>query len=121
MGVLLLGALCLPGAGAAVQQAPAATSVAQSDAALVAHTLDARALGVTEAVLDYCATNDPVGAAKVRARLKRLTQGTSLQAQAQARGSREYRSAHDAEVDFVGKVDPHNAHRICSKAAAPNR
>jgi len=119
--LLVTGAVWAPVAGAAMQSAAATASVPAGAELPFASALDARVLGVTEAVFDFCATNDPVGAAKVRARLKRLVQGASDQALAQVRQSDEYRSARDAELDFVGKVDPHNAHRICVKAAAPGR
>jgi hypothetical protein len=82
---------------------------------------DPRALAVTEALLDYCAKSDPPGAAKVQNRLKRLTQGASKEALAEARKSGEYQSAHDTEVDFIGKIDPHNAHRLCSGAVAESK
>ena len=82
---------------------------------------DARALGVTEALLDYCAKSDPAGAAKVRNRLKQLTQGASTEALADARKSAEYHSAHDSEADFIGKIEPRNAHRLCSGAAAVSK
>jgi len=111
IAVALLGCLCAPGA----------TVPQDAAAAPLAPAIDARALGATEAVFDYCSTNDPPGAAKVRARIERLMLGASKEALAQARGSGEYRSAHEAELGFVAKVDPHNAHRICSQAAAPER
>ena len=82
---------------------------------------DARALGATEALLDYCAKSDPTGAAKVHNRWKRLTQGASKAALADARKSGEYQSAHDSEVDFIGKIEPRNAHRLCSDTAAAGK
>lgn len=80
--------------------------------------LDAHALGTQEAVLEYCAANDPEGAARIRSGWKRLVQGASKEALADVRASAEYRGAHDAEADFIGKSDPHNAHRLCRVAAA---
>jgi hypothetical protein len=123
---LLLGALWAQAAAAGVpQQDPAAATTAQpaaaqpSTAAPVAAPPNARALGVGEALLDYCAQNDPTAAAKVRARLKQLMQGAGKEALAEARRSDEYRRAHDSEADFLGKVDPHNAHRVCSDGSGP--
>ena len=107
IGLLLAGSLWAQGAELAV--APAA------------HPLDARALGIAEALLDYCAQNDPTAAAQVRARLKQLVQGASKEALALARRSPEYRSAHDSEVAFVGKVDSRNAHRLCAQSAARSK
>lgn len=119
VGLLLLGSLWAQGAGAGVPSDKAgATTVQPSAAARVSKSVDARTLGIAEAVLDYCAKNDPTGGAKVRARLKQLVQGASQEALVRARKSDEYRSAHDSEVDFIGKIDPHNAHRLCSDAAA---
>lgn len=127
VGVLLLGALGAQGAGA---QDQAATTVAQPAAAAatrpaaaapVPDTVDARSLGVAEAMLDYCTTNDPTGAAKVHERLKQLMKGASKEALAEARKSAEYRRAHDSELDFIGKVDSHNAQRLCSGFASEAR
>jgi hypothetical protein len=116
---LLLGALLAQGAGAGVAPDKAGAAAAQSSAAApVSNSVDARQLGMAEAVLDYCAQNDPTGGAKVRARLKQLVQGASKEALAKARQSGEYHSARDSEVDFIGKIDPHNAHRLCSEKAA---
>jgi len=121
MVALLLSAMWAPDALAQVQQAPSAAAVHASSAPAPAHGLSARTLGATEAVMDYCAANDPAGVDKVRARLKLLVQGTSKQALVQLRQSDEYQGAHSAEAAFVGKVDPHNAHRICADAAAQGR
>jgi hypothetical protein len=82
---------------------------------------DPRALGVIEALLDYCAKSDPTDAAKVHNRLKRLTQGASKEALADAHKSSQYQSAHDSEVDFIGKIEPRNAHRLCSGAVAESK
>ncbi|MBV8280684.1 MAG: hypothetical protein JO347_01310 [Candidatus Eremiobacteraeota bacterium] len=113
VGSLSLGAL--ETAVVAAQDKPKNTAVAQAPSSVPApRSVDARALGIGEALLDFCATNDSEGAAKVRTRLKELTQGASKQALAEARRSTEYRSAHDSEADFIGKIDPHNAHRLCS-------
>jgi hypothetical protein len=79
------------------------------------HTPDARALGITEAMLDYCSKAYPSSAVKFQYQITRLTQGASAETLAKVRGSEEYRRARDAEGDFVGKVDPRNAKRVCSK------
>jgi hypothetical protein len=53
--------------------------------------------------------------------LKQLEEGASKEAVAKARKSGEYRSAHDSEVDFISKIDPHNAHKLCSGTAARSK
>lgn len=122
LGLLLLGSLWTLGAGAGVAPDKAgATAVQAAAAAPVSNSVDARALGMAEALLDYCAKNDPTGGAKVLARLKRLVQGASKEALATARKSGEYQSARDSEAAFLGKVDPRNAHRVCSESAARSR
>lgn len=122
VGVLLLGSLWASGCGIAVaQEKVAAQPVQPSTSATVSRSLDARSLGMAEALLDYCAKNDPTGAAKVRARLKQLMDGASKQALAEARRSPEYRSAHDSEAGFVGKVEARNAHRLCAQSSARSK
>src|SRR4029077_11480410 len=76
---------------------------------------DPKALGLTEALLDYCAKAYPESAVKFQYEITRLTQGASAQTLARVRNSEPYRRAHDAESDFVSKVDPRNAKRTCSK------
>jgi len=82
---------------------------------------DPHALGMTEAVFDYCAKADPKGAAKVRARLKRLVQGASRETLAKVRKSDEYRKARSSVEDFVAKVDERNASRVCSGPLAASK
>jgi hypothetical protein len=117
VGLLLLGYLWAQGAVAEAQDKAGATPAQPSAAAPVSGPLNARALGMVEALLDYCAQNDPEGAAKVRARLKQLAQGMSKEALAEARRSAEYRSARDSGANFLSKVNPHNAYRVCSEGA----
>jgi hypothetical protein len=120
--LLLLGSLSAQGAPAADGQENSNAPRAQPAAAApVSVSVNARALGMGEALLDYCAQNDPKDAGKVRARLKRLAQGASSEALAAARQSADYRSAHEAEADFLSKVDPHNASRVCSAGDGAKR
>jgi hypothetical protein len=121
IGLLLLGSLWAPGAEAVSPDKAGATPVKSSAAAPIAGSLNARTLGIADALLDYCAQNDPTGAAKVRARLKQLAQGASKEALAEARRSAEYRSARDSETDFLSKIAPHNAPRVCSVGAARSK
>jgi hypothetical protein len=97
--------------------AAAAPTLARADA----KAPDARALGIAEAVLSYCAKVDPSSAAKVRERIKLLTAGASQGALSKVRNSDEYRRAHDSEDSFLGKVDPKNARRVCSGTVAAGK
>jgi len=83
--------------------------------------LDARALGITEAILDYCTKAYPSSAEKLQFEVQRLTRGASPEALAKVRSSDEYHKAHDSERDFVAMVDPHNAKRICSKSLVAHK
>jgi hypothetical protein len=117
---LLIGG-CLVNSVAAGAVGTEADSQAAAPTASDGKALDPRALGVTEALLDYCAKSDPTGAAKVHNRLKRLTLGASAQAMADARKSSQYQRAHDSEVDFISKIDPHNGHRLCTDSATASK
>jgi hypothetical protein len=82
---------------------------------------DARKLGVTESILDYCTKAYPSSADKIRYEIQLLTRGASPQALAKVRSSDEYRRAHDAEDEFVKQVEPRNARRVCEKPPAAAR
>lgn len=119
-GLLLLSALAIvPRGGMAGAAEPMAATPGSPAASVTTgpRSIDARLLGVTEAILRFCAQNDPYGAAKVHTRLKHLTQGVSKESLAEARLSREYQSARESELQFAGKVDPRNAKRLCSDSA----
>jgi len=83
--------------------------------------LNAQALGISESILNYCGPVDPASAAKLREKIKQLVQGASEQQLAQVRNSDEYRQAYDSVVDFVGKVDEHNAKQLCSESPAERK
>ena len=83
--------------------------------------LDVRTLGITESVLQYCGPLDPAAAAKLRDKVKHLVKGASQQQHTQARGSAEYRKAYDSVTNFVGKIDEHNAKRICYESPAASK
>jgi hypothetical protein len=83
--------------------------------------LNAQTLGVSESILNYCGPLDPAAAAKLRAKIKQLVRGASEQQLAQMRNSDEYRQAYDSLVDFVAKVDVHNAKRICFEFPAERK
>ena len=76
---------------------------------------DARQLGITEAMLDYCAKAYPSSTVKFQYQVTRLTKGTSAESLSNVRSIEPYRRAHEAEADFIGKVDPRNAKKVCSK------
>ena len=77
---------------------------------------DPRALGTTEAILNYCAKEDPADADKYRAQEKLLTGSASQEQLDKLRNSDEYRQAYDSVTDFTDKVDKHNAKRVCSES-----
>jgi hypothetical protein len=81
----------------------------------------ARALAITEAMLEYCAKNDASEVEKVHGRFERLVKGADRDTLDAARRSAEYRTAYESEVEFIGKVDPHNAKRVCSEPLAQEK
>lgn len=83
--------------------------------------MDAQALGITESILAYCGPLDPEAATKIRERIKELARGASEEQLAAVRSGEEYRRAYDSMVEFVGKVDEHNAKRVCSGPPANSK
>jgi hypothetical protein len=77
----------------------------------------AHALGVAESVINYCGPIEPAATDRLRQKVKQLVQGASEQQLAEVRKSDEYRKAYDSVVDFVGKIDQHNAKQFCSQSA----
>jgi hypothetical protein len=77
---------------------------------------DPRALGTTEAILNYCAKEDPADADKYRAQEKLLAGSATQEELEKLRNSDEYRQAYDSVTDFTAKVDKHNAKRVCSES-----
>lgn len=73
------------------------------------------ALGIAESAVNYCGPIDAAAAGKVRKTIEQLVQGASEQQLVEVRKSDEYRKAYESVVDFVGKVDPHNAKKFCSE------
>lgn len=84
-------------------------------------TVDAQSLGITESILAYCGPIDPEAAAKIRERIRDLARGASEQQLAAVRNSEEYRRAYDSMVEFAGKIDEHNAKRVCSETPAKSK
>jgi hypothetical protein len=85
--------------------------IAHADGALP----DARVLGVSESVLNYCGPRDPTAAHRLRQKIEQLVQGASAQRLAEVRNSDEYRKAYDSVVDFAAKIDAHNVKRFCAE------
>jgi hypothetical protein len=79
-------------------------------------TIDGRTLGITEVILNYCASIDPASADKYRRQVRMLTQGASETALAEVRSSEAYQTAHASMEEFVSKVDEHNAKKVCSES-----
>jgi hypothetical protein len=78
-------------------------------------------LGITEGILTYCTKVDPPSADKYRERIKLLVQGSSDATLARVRNSDAYLKARGSMDDFIGKVDEHNAKRVCVNGLAAHR
>ena len=75
---------------------------------------DARALGMTEAILSYCAKVDPAAAEKYQQRLQLLSQDASEEALRTLRQSDEYRLGQDSMDESLARVDAQNARKACA-------
>jgi hypothetical protein len=82
---------------------------------------NAQALGITEALVGFCAKMDPDAAGKLDQIVKQMLNGQSDQALADLRGSDEYKLGHDSVDDFVAKVDEHNAKKVCANSLAEGK
>jgi hypothetical protein len=82
---------------------------------------DPKALALADGRLSYCTKAVPSTAATYQDEVKRLTEGASKQLLAQVRASGEYRKARESIDDFVGRVDEHNAGRVCHQTVARNK
>ena len=83
--------------------------------------LYARALGLSEAKLGYCAKAAPATAVKQREWIKQLVGDVSQKTLAEVRHSPEYRQAYDSETGFIATVQSHNIHRLCSEPRSGSR
>jgi hypothetical protein len=81
-----------------------------------AATASAKALGMMEGVLHFCAAVDASAAAKLRDKITQLTLGLTEEQVAQLRQSPNYQAAYASIEEFVGKVDEHNAKKVCLEA-----
>jgi hypothetical protein len=82
--------------------------------------LNAKELGIVEAVLNICGKVDPAAATKLQERIAELSKGASNDAVARARAGDEYRKAYDSMQQLVGTFDESNAKKACSESVAPN-
>jgi hypothetical protein len=82
--------------------------------------LNAKELGIVEAVLNICGKVDPAAAGKLRERIAALTKGASNDAVARARAGDEYRKAYDSIQQLAGTGDERNAKKVCTESVAPN-
>jgi hypothetical protein len=72
------------------------------------------ALGQVEGTIDFCAQVDPQSAAKYEERKKLLVQGQPEKEVAEARKTTEYKEAHDAIREALGKVPKDQAVKGCT-------
>jgi hypothetical protein len=79
----------------------------------------ARALGVSESILSYCAPREPAAAERLRQKINELVQGASAQQLAEVRNSVDYRKAYDSVVEFAAKIDEHNVSKFCAETPSP--
>jgi hypothetical protein len=84
-------------------------------------TPDARALGITEAIVGYCSKVDPSSAAVYRERIRMVAENASEEQLAKLRQSDEYQRAHASVDEFVAKVDEHNSRKVCAESLRRNK
>ncbi len=82
-----------------------------------AGTINAKTLGIAEAVMGYCQKADPADIGKYMEVVKQMVSGQSENAIAAVRESDEYRQAYDSIVDYVSKVDEHKGKALCADSA----
>ena len=87
-------------------------------AAVQAGRVNARDLGIAEAMVRFCGRVDPAAEPKLKEKVKRLVQGESREALDLIRRSEDYRKAHELVDAFAAKVDEHNFKRFCSESRA---
>ena len=71
--------------------------------------IDGRALGATEAILNYCAKIDPKAAVRYQQQIKLLVQGVREAVLAQVRSSEAYKQGRESAEDSLTKVDENDA------------
>jgi hypothetical protein len=81
----------------------------------------ARLLGVDEAMLNFCASQDPAARERLRHRISKLLEGTSPEQLTELRNSDEYRKAYESVSEFTAKIDAHNVARFCAENATERK
>jgi hypothetical protein len=95
----------------------ACSLLAYSGLALAAApVVDPQALGITEAIVNYCAPINASATAKLQEKLRQLEQGASEEALTKVRNTSAYRAAYKSINDIVSKVPPQNAPGVCSES-----
>jgi hypothetical protein len=79
---------------------------------------DAQVLGITEGIVSYCDRVDAPVAAKLREKVRQMTQGASEEALAKIRETDEYRQGFESVADVVGKATKPNEAQPCTEALA---
>jgi hypothetical protein len=79
---------------------------------------DARALGITDAVLHYCEKAYPPAMTRIKQKLHEVVQHSSEEEVAAVRKTPLYHKAYDSMNGFVAAVHPRNAERVCTGPAA---
>lgn len=79
-------------------------------------SINARQLGIAEAILDYCKKAYPSSNEKWEFEVSRLTRGANAKTLEEVRASDAYRQARAAEANFVAQIEAPNAKRVCAKS-----
>ena len=98
-----------------------ALAVADTQAPGAPQQVNARQLGVADAILEYCKKAYPSSNEKWEFEVSRLTQGASAETLGQVRNSAAYLQAHAAEANFAAQIEPVNAKHVCAKSLAKRK
>ena len=79
---------------------------------------DPAALGMADALLNFCSKVAPADVEKFRQQVDTLSKDVSAQKLAEVRQSDAYRDAHKAVDDFAVKVDSQSARLVCANPDA---
>jgi hypothetical protein len=82
---------------------------------------DAKALAMTEAILDHCAKLDPAHASNYHQRMQLVAQGASEETLAKVRNTDDYQQTHDSAVESLAKVTEQDAKKACAQTLAELR
>jgi hypothetical protein len=83
--------------------------------------INAAALGITEATLDFCAQADPKSADQYWQQAKALLQAVPAKTAAEIRKSDEYRAAYDSAAAAISEVPRQDALRACTDSLVASR